>query len=187
MQLLQNGIFLDLFVGLISYFNCCIVKCCFMWFVIMCVYYTVPFVTNLVWRLKVVWLRITDEHTVVANSPATCWSHREQPPCPRDPHKEFSQPINLRSFNLLKIVNWLVCVYFIYRANCLYKKNQYTYNGHCWSLNKDFLLWITVKISYDYTGNVPYKDTQTFGKMYWFVICMISRYWFQTKLLLYIA
>ena len=30
-------------------------------------------------------------------------------------------------------------------------------------------------------------NTQTFGKMYLFVICMISRYWFQTKLLLYIA
>ena len=40
------------------------------------------------------------------------------------------------SFNLLKIVNWLVCVYFIYRAYCLYKET--VYNGHCWSLNKDF-------------------------------------------------
>ena len=73
-----NGIFLDLFVGLSSYFHCCIVKCCFTWFVIMCVYYTVPFVTSLVWRFKVVWLRITDEHTVVVNSPATCGSHREE-------------------------------------------------------------------------------------------------------------
>ena len=27
--------------------------------------------------------------------------------------------------------------------------------------------------------------TQTFGKMYLFVICMISRHWFQTKLILY--
>ena len=46
----------------------------------------------------VLWLRITDEHTVVANSPATFGSQRgeitrEQPPSPRDPHKEFSQPI----------------------------------------------------------------------------------------------
>ena len=44
------------------------------------------------------------------------------------------------------------------------------------------------KICYENTGNVPYKgrnfNTQTFGKMYLFVICMISR---QTKLLLYIA
>ena len=30
-------------------------------------------------------------------------------------------------------------------------------------------------------------NTQKFGKMYLFVICMISRHWFQTKLLLYIA
>ena len=38
---------------------------------------------------------------------------------------------------------------------------------------------------------MPYKDrnfnTQAFGKMYLLVICMISRHWFQTKLLLYIA
>ena len=46
---------------------------------------------------------------------------REQPPSLRDPHKEFSQPINPWSFNLL---NWLVCVCFIYRANCLYKENS---------------------------------------------------------------
>ena len=114
---------------------------------------------------------------------------REQPTSPRVPHKEISQPINPRSFNLLKIVNWLVCVYFIYRANCLYKEN-YTYNGHCWSLNKDFLLSITVKICYDNTGNIPYKgrnfNTQTFGKMYLFVFCMIGRHWFQTKLLLHV-
>ena len=113
---------------------------------------------------------------------------REQPSSPLDPHKEISQLINPRSFNLLKIVNWLVCVYFIYRANCLYKEN-YAYNGHCWSLNKDFLLWITVKICYDNKGNMSYKDrnfnTQTFGKMYLFVICMISRHWFQIKLLIY--
>ena len=30
-------------------------------------------------------------------------------------------------------------------------------------------------------------STQTFGKMYLFVICMINRHWFQTKLLLYIG
>ena len=33
---------------------------------------------------------------------------------------------------------------------------------------------------------MPHKgetfNTQTFGKMYLFVICMISRHWFQTKL-----
>ena len=164
----------------------------------MCVYYTVPFVTfvnSLVWRFKVVWLRITDEHTVVANSPATCGSHREETLSPASSHhphgirtKKFHNP--KPRGHLLKIVNWLVCVYFIYRANCLYKEN-YTYNDHCWSLNKDFLLWITVKISYDNTGNMLYKgrnfNTQTFGKMYLFVICMISRHWFQTKLLLYIA
>ena len=160
-----NGIFLNLFVGLSSCFHCCIVKGCFMWFVIMCVYYTVPFVTfvtSLVWRFqscvaKDHWctysscqfarhLRITPRRNTIT---------REQPPSLRDPHKEISQPINPRSFNLLKIVNRLVCVYFIYRANCLYKEN-YTYNGHCWSLNKDFLLWITVKICYDNTGNMPY-------------------------------
>ena len=44
-----------------------------------------------------------------------------------------------------------------------------------------------LKIYYDNTGNVPYKgrnfNTQIFGKMYFkiFVICMISRHWFQTK------
>ena len=47
------------------------------------------------------------------------------------------------------------------------------------------------KICYDYTVNVPYKDRnfniQTFRKMYLFVICMISRHLFQTKLLRYIA
>ena len=47
------------------------------------------------------------------------------------------------------------------------------------------------KICYDNPGNVPNKgrnfNTQKFGKMYLFVICMISRHWFQTKLLLYIA
>ena len=43
------------------------------------------------------------------------------------------------------------------------------------------------KICYDNTGNVPYKErnfnTQTFGKMFSFVICMTSRHLFQTKLL----
>ena len=47
------------------------------------------------------------------------------------------------------------------------------------------------KICYDNPGNMPYKgrnfNTQTFGKMYLFVICMINRHRFQTKLLLYIA
>ena len=47
------------------------------------------------------------------------------------------------------------------------------------------------KICYDNPGNVPKKginfNTQTFRKMYLFVICMISRHWFQAKLLLYIA
>ena len=49
----------------------------------------------------------------------------------------------------------------------------------------------TWKICYDNPGNVPNKgrnfNTQKFVKMYLFVICMISRHWFQTKLLLYIA
>ena len=49
----------------------------------------------------------------------------------------------------------------------------------------------TAKICYDNPGNVPYKgrnfNTQTLGKMYLFVICMINRHWFQTKLLLHIA
>ena len=48
-----------------------------------------------------------------------------------------------------------------------------------------------LKICYDNQGNVPNKgrhfNTQKFGEMYLFVICMISRHWFQTKLLLYIA
>ena len=52
----------------------------------MCVYYTVPFLTSLVQRLNVVWLRITDEHTVVANSPATCGSHREETLSPASSH-----------------------------------------------------------------------------------------------------
>ena len=47
------------------------------------------------------------------------------------------------------------------------------------------------KICYDNPGNVPNKgrnfNTQKIGKMYLFVICMICRHWFQTKLLLYIA
>ena len=47
------------------------------------------------------------------------------------------------------------------------------------------------KICYDNPGNVPNKgrnfNKQKFGKMYLFVICMISRHWFQTKLHLYIA
>ena len=47
------------------------------------------------------------------------------------------------------------------------------------------------KICYDNIGKVPNKgrnfNTQTFRKMYLFVICMISCHWFQTKLLLYIA
>ena len=134
MRLLQNCIFLDLFVGLSSYFHCCIVKCCFMWFVIMCVYYTVPFVTNFVWPFKVVWLRITDEHTVVANSPATCGSHREEtlqsPASSHHPRgictKNFHHH-HPRSLNLHKIVNWFVRAYFIYRANCLYKENNTMY------------------------------------------------------------
>ena len=50
---------------------------------------------------------------------------------------------------------------------------------------------ILQKISYDNPGNVPNKgrnfNTQKFGKMYLFIIRMISRHWFQTKLLLYIA
>ena len=41
------------------------------------------------------------------------------------------------------------------------------------------------KICYDNPGNVPNKgqhfNTQTFRKMYLFVIFMISRRWFQTK------
>ena len=133
MRLLQNGIFLDIFVGLSSYFHCCIVKCCFMSFVIICVYYTVPFVTNLVWRFKVVWLRITDEHSVVANSPVTCGSHREKTLSPMSSHhprgirtKNFHHH-HPRLLNLLKIVNWLACAYFIYRANCLYKENNTMY------------------------------------------------------------
>ena len=150
MRLLQNGIFLDLFVGLSSYFHCCIVKCCFMWIVIMCVYYTVPFVTSLIWRFKIVWLRITDEHTVVANSPATCGSHREETLSPASSH----YPHGIRTGSAQRIFTT--------------QHPQYTYNGHCWSLKKDFLLWITVKICYDNTGNVPYKgrnfNTQTFGK-----------------------
>ena len=48
-----------------------------------------------------------------------------------------------------------------------------------------------IKICYDNIGRVPYKgrnfNTQIFWKMYLFVICMISRHWFQTQLLLYIA
>ena len=47
------------------------------------------------------------------------------------------------------------------------------------------------RICYDNSGNVPNKgrnfNTQKFGKMYLFVICMMSRRWFQTKLVLYIA
>ena len=47
------------------------------------------------------------------------------------------------------------------------------------------------KICYDNIGKVPNKgrnfNTQTFRKMYLFVMCMISRHWFQTKLLPYIA
>ena len=43
-----------------------------------------------------------------------------------------------------------------------------------------------LEICYDNPGNVPNKDrnfnTQKFGKMYLFVICMVSRHWFQTKL-----
>ena len=43
----------------------------------------------------------------------------------------------------------------------------------------------------DNTGNLPYEgrnfNTQTFMKMYLFVVCMNNRNWFQTKLLLYIA
>ena len=38
------------------------------------------------------------------------------------------------------------------------------------------------KICYDNTGNAPYKgrnfNTKAFGRMYFFVICMISRHWF---------
>ena len=49
----------------------------------------------------------------------------------------------------------------------------------------------SLKICYDNPGNVPNKgrnfSTQKFGKMYLFVICMISRHWFQTKSLLYTA
>ena len=53
-------------------------------------------------------------------------------------------------------------------------------------------IWPLVeKICYDNPGNVPNKgrnfNTHKFGKMYLFVICVISRHWFQTKLLLYIA
>ena len=47
------------------------------------------------------------------------------------------------------------------------------------------------QISNDNPGNVPNKgrnfNTQKFGIMYLFIICMISRHWFQTKLLLYIV
>ena len=48
-----------------------------------------------------------------------------------------------------------------------------------------------IKICYDNLGNVPNKgrnfNTHKFGKTYLFVICMISRHWFQANLLLYIA
>ena len=47
------------------------------------------------------------------------------------------------------------------------------------------------KICYDNPGNVPNKDrnfnTQIFRKLYLFIICMISRHWFQTKLLVYMV
>ena len=48
------------------------------------------------------------------------------------------------------------------------------------------------KICYDNTGNVLNKgrnfNTHTIGKMYLIIVFrMISRHWFQTKLLLYIA
>ena len=147
-----------------------------MWFVItcMCVYYTVPFVTSLVWRFKVVWLRITDEHTVVVNSPTTCITPRrntitrEQLPSPWDPHRQFSQPINLSrpwSFNLLKIVNWLVCVYFIHRANCLYKNSTH--------ITVFIGLWTrifyceSVMITQDICPIRAEISTQTFGKMFY--------------------
>ena len=50
-------------------------------------------------------------------------------------------------------------------------------------------IWfILLKICYDNPGNMLNKgrnfNTQKFGKMYLFVIYMISRHWFQTKLLL---
>ena len=57
--------------------------------------------------------------------------------------------------------------------------------------NQNLKYDITEKDLYDNPGNVPNKgtnfNTQKFWKMYLFVICMISRHWFQTKLLLYIA
>ena len=47
------------------------------------------------------------------------------------------------------------------------------------------------KICYDNTGNVLNKgrnfNTHTIRKMYLIMFRMISRHWFQTKLLLYIA
>ena len=50
---------------------------------------------------------------------------------------------------------------------------------------------VNLKICYDNLGNVPNKgrnfNTEKFGKTYLFVICMISRHWFQKKLHLYIA
>ena len=60
-----------------------------------------------------------------------------------------------------------------------------------YNTGKMFHLWVIVtftstKICYDNPGNVPNKgrnfNTQIFGKMYSFVICMISRHRFQTKM-----
>ena len=60
-----------------------------------------------------------------------------------------------------------------------------------WFAGIHCIILLSQKICYDNPGNVPNKgsnfSTQKFGKMYLFVICMLSRHWFQTKLLLYIA
>ena len=63
--------------------------------------------------------------------------------------------------------------------------------ARCCTSVSDFHSKTLQKICYDNIGKVPNKgrnfNTQTFRKMYLFVICMISRHWFQTKLLLYIS
>ena len=63
---------------------------------------------------------------------------REQPPSPRDPHKEFSQPIT--HGHLIYSKYWIgLYVYTSFIVLIAFIKKT-VYNGHCWSLNTGFLL-----------------------------------------------
>ena len=82
------------------------------------------------------------------------------------------------------LVNSIICIIAYINGYKLYKTAAIIFLS-------DSYLTSLLKICYDNPRNVPNKgrnfNTQKFGKMYIFVICMISRHWFQTTLLLYIA